>query len=202
MTVGLTSRGAATKHRMVEGTALLMREQGVAETNLEQVLHATATSKGQLFHYFPDGRAGLLRAVAAFEADQVMHAQRPFIDDLSTLESWRAWRDAVVRHYSDLGQRCPMGALISELGNSSPEARAIVSDLYDRWEHALTDGLRALVDAGLVPSSLRVGDTGRSILTAIQGGVVTLRATDRVSFLETALDMALVPVLGSDSTGH
>jgi AcrR family transcriptional regulator len=56
----------------VTGAALLMREHSAAETSLDQVLHVTATSKSQLFHYFPDGRAGLLLAVTEYEAEQVL----------------------------------------------------------------------------------------------------------------------------------
>src|ERR1700744_3973761 len=129
MSARLTSRGAATRHRLVAGAALLMREHGAAERTLDQVLQATSTSKSQLFHYFPDGRAGLLLAVTDYEAEQVLEAQRPYLDDLSTVESWKAWRDAVVDHSARLGQRCPMGALTSELGHSSPEARRVVSEL-------------------------------------------------------------------------
>ncbi|WP_285103428.1 TetR/AcrR family transcriptional regulator [Promicromonospora sp. MEB111] len=197
MSMRMTARGAATRLRLVSGAALLMREQGAAETNLDQVLRATATSKSQLFHYFPDGRAGLLVAVSAYEAEQVMEAQRPYVDDLSTPESWRAWRRAVLRHYAELGERCPLGVLTSELGSSSPEARQVVSDLYDRWEGALIAGVQALIVHGTARSDLPVRDTARSILTAVQGGVVMLRATGRLSYLETTLDTTLEPLLGT-----
>lgn len=197
MSARLTARGAATKRRLVEGAALLMREQGAAETNLDQVLHATSTSKSQLFHYFPDGRAGLLVAVTGYESEQVMEAQRPYIDDLSSLDSWRAWRDAVVEHYVALGERCPMGALTATLGNSSAESRRIVSDLYDQWEGALMAGIQRLIVGGAISGDVPVRDTARSILTAIQGGVVMLRATGRVSYLGTGLDAALAPILGA-----
>lgn len=193
----MTARGAATRLRLVSGAALLMREQGAAETNLDQVLQATSTSKSQLFHYFPDGRAGLLVAVTVYEAEQVMEAQRPHVDDLSTPESWWSWRQAVLRHYAELGGRCPLGALTSELGSASPEAGAVVSDLYDRWEGALIDGVQALIVHGTARSDLPVRDTARSILTAVQGGVVMLRATGRLSYLETTLDTTLEPLLGA-----
>jgi AcrR family transcriptional regulator len=193
----LTSKGAATRQRLVAGAALLMREQGVAETSLDQVLQATAASKSQLFHYFSDGRAGLLMAVTEFEAEQVLEAQHPEIDDLSTVENWKAWRDKVIDHYATLGQRCPLGALTTELGKSSPEASRVVSDLYDRWEGALLAGIQALVVAGLVAGDIPARDTARSILTAIQGGVVMLRGTGRLSYLETALDTMLRPITGS-----
>jgi AcrR family transcriptional regulator len=193
----LTSKGAATRQRLVAGAAPLMREQGVAETSLDQVLQATAASKSQLFHYFPDGRTGLLLAVTEYEAEQVLEAQRPEIDDLSTVESWKAWRDKVIDHYATLGQRCPLGALTTELGKSSPEASRVVSDLYDRWEGALLAGIQALVVSGLVAGDIPARDTARSILTAIQGGVVMLRGTGRLSYLETALDTALRPITRS-----
>jgi AcrR family transcriptional regulator len=193
----LTSKGAATRQRLVAGAALLMREHGVAETSLDHVLQATAASKSQLFHYFSDGRAGLLLAVTEYEAEQVLAAQRPEIDDLSTVESWKAWRDKVIDHYATLGQRCPLGALTTELGKSSPEASRVVSDLYDRWEGALLAGIQALVVAGLVAGDIPARDTARSILTAIQGGVVMLRGTGRLSYLGTALDTALRPITRS-----
>ena len=123
--------------------------------------------------------------VTDYEAEQVLEAQRPQIDDLSTVETWKVWRDAVVNHYASLGQRCPLGALTSELGNSSPEARRVVSDRYDRWEGALIKGIQALLVAGLVPADLLVRDNARTILTAIQGGAVMLRATGRLAYLET-----------------
>ncbi|MEV0952088.1 hypothetical protein [Promicromonospora sp. NPDC050249] len=90
-----------------------------------------------------------------------------------------------------------MSSLTSELGSSSPEARLIVMDLYDRWEGALIAGVQALVTSDATLAARPVRDTARSILTAIQGGVVMLRATRRVAYLETALDMALEPLLGT-----
>jgi AcrR family transcriptional regulator len=200
MSARLTPKGAATRRRLVEGTALLTRDQGVAETSLDQILQATAMSKSQLFHYFPDGRGSLLLAVAGYEAEQVLEAQRPFLDDLSSLESWKAWRDAVVDHYARLGERCPLGGLTSELGNSSSDARRIVSELYDQWEGALINGVQALLVDGLVPADLPVRDTARAILTTIQGGAVMLRATGRLSYLETALDAVLRPIFSASDT--
>ena len=71
---GMTAKGAATKARIVEGAAALIREQGPAETSLDEVLTVTSTSKSQLFHYFPDGRKDLLLTVAEHEAGQVLAA--------------------------------------------------------------------------------------------------------------------------------
>ncbi|MCX5238654.1 TetR/AcrR family transcriptional regulator [Streptomyces prunicolor] len=189
MNRGMTAKGLATRQRIVVAAALLIREKGAAETTLDDVRAATSTSKSQLFHYFPDGRIDMLLAVARHEADQVLEAQRPYLDELTTWESWQAWRKAVLRHYGELGRRCPLGSLTSELGKSSPEARTIVSDLFATWEAALLRGTGTLLsDRGAA-----VG-CARSVLAAVQGGVVLLQMTDRVDYLEAALTSAIEPM--------
>src|ERR1700745_3315374 len=50
----LTSRGAATRERIVAGAAALIYEGGVASTSLDDIMAATRTSKLQLYHYFGD----------------------------------------------------------------------------------------------------------------------------------------------------
>src|SRR5919112_551328 len=115
----LTARGAATRARIVEGAAALIRERGIAAVAMDDIRAATATSKSQLFHYFPGGRTELLAAVAQHEADRVLDDQRPALDDLSTWESWHAWQALVVERYTLQGEDCPLAALTSELGKSS-----------------------------------------------------------------------------------
>lgn len=189
MNRGMTIKGAATRKRIVVAAALLIREKGVVEVTLDDVRAATSTSKSQLFHYFPDGRSDLLVAVAEHEAEQVLEVQQPSLGDLTTWESWQKWREVVINHYAELGQRCPLGSLTSELGKSSPEARAVVSNLYEAWEAALLRGVEALV-----PGDGTSVDRARSILVAIQGGVVMLRATGRIDYLVAGLTGAIEPL--------
>jgi AcrR family transcriptional regulator len=185
----MTAKGAATRTRIVVAAALLIREKGAAETTLDDVRAATSTSKSQLFHYFPNGRADMLVAVAEHEAEQVLEAQQPYLGDLTTWDSWQMWSQAVVNHYAELGPRCPLGSLTSELGKSSPEARAVVSNLYDAWEAALVRGVEALMRG-----SSAAADRARSILAAIQGGVVLLQGTGRIDYLASALTGAIEPL--------
>jgi AcrR family transcriptional regulator len=191
---GLTAKGAATRQRIIAGAAALIRENGPGATSLDDVMTATATSKSQLFHYFPNGRHDLLQAVAQHEADRVLAAQEPYLSDLTSARKWHAWRQAVIAHYRELGDRCPLGALTAQLGKASPEARAIVTELYDRWEACLLAGIEAMARQDALPPGISATQTARSILAAIQGGVVILQATGRIAYLESALDLAMAPL--------
>jgi len=84
-TAKLTLKGAATRGRIVEAAADLILARGVGGTNLDDICAGTATSKGQVFHYFPGGKSDLVSAIASLQAERVLDAQRPFLD---TLDTW------------------------------------------------------------------------------------------------------------------
>jgi AcrR family transcriptional regulator len=188
---GLTAKGVATRQRIIDGAATLIRQKGPGATNLDDVLAATATSKSQLFHYFPNGREDLLQAVARHEADQVLVAQQPYLTDLTSGRKWQAWRTAVVAHYGELGDRCPLGALTAQLGKTSPQTREIVTELYDTWETYLLAGVQAMEAQGALTPGVSPEMAARGILAAIQGGVLMLQATGRIDYLEAGLDVAM-----------
>jgi AcrR family transcriptional regulator len=194
----LTAKGTATRQRIVDGAAALIRGSGPAATSLDDIMAATSTSKSQLFHYFPDGRDELFRAVARHEAGQVIAAQQPFLSDLTSWRKWQAWRRAVIAHYTELGSRCPLGALTSQLGKSSPQTREIVSDLFEEWETPLRTGAQAMADRGELAPDVNATQTARGILAAIQGGVVMLQTTGRVDYLDAGVNLALRPMQPSD----
>ncbi|MCU1659819.1 MAG: TetR family transcriptional regulator, partial [Pseudonocardiales bacterium] len=130
----LTPKGAATRARIVETAADLLLAHGVGGTSLDDIRAGTMTSKSQLFHYFPGGKNDLVAAIAAFQAERVLQAQRPFLDTLDTWESWHGWRDAVVAHYgSQAHWGCPIGALASQLISTDPAHAADVTAYMDRW---------------------------------------------------------------------
>jgi AcrR family transcriptional regulator len=187
----LTARGAATRQRIVEAAAALIREHGVADTGLDDIGTATATSKSQMFHYFPGGKSDLLLAVAAHEAEQVIADQQPYLGDLTSWRKWQAWRRQVMQKYDAQRDRCPMTALTTHMGKATPATHAIVSTLYDTWTQYLATGVQALKDSGEINADTDVDATATAVLAAIQGGVLMMQATDRISYLETALGEAL-----------
>jgi AcrR family transcriptional regulator len=187
----LTSRGAATRQRIVEGAAALSRDRGPANVGLDDIREVTATSKSQLFHYFPDGKAALLLAVAEYEAEQVLADQQPMLGDLTTWRKWQAWRRRVIEKYDAQRQHCPLSALTAQLGLANPATQQVLTDLYDRWHGHLAVGVQALKDSGEIDAGINAGQAATAILTAVTGGATLLQATDRIGYLEVALAEAL-----------
>ncbi|GHJ40451.1 TetR/AcrR family transcriptional regulator [Streptomyces sp. TS71-3] len=187
----LTAKGKATRQRIVEGAASVLREKGVAAVTLDDVMARTRVSKSQLFHYFPGGKDELLLAVAQFEADQVLEDQQPYLGCLDSWEAWDKWRDVVVERYEEQGEQCPLGSLFHQIGRSTPGARAIVIELMRRWQGSLATGIRALQDAGHLPADLDVDRRAAALLAGLQGGVAILLATGQASHLKAVLDQGI-----------
>jgi AcrR family transcriptional regulator len=188
---GLTAKGEATRQRIIEGAAGVIRQVGVGATTLDDIRARTATSKSQLFHYFPSGRDELLLAVAQFEADRVLLDQQPHLSDLATWESWQRWKAAVVRRYRKQGRTCPIAVLMSELGRTDPAAQAVTRSLLLRWRRELATGVRSMQATGAAPASLDSDRLAGAIVAGIQGGVAILLATGSSADLEAVLDLLL-----------
>jgi AcrR family transcriptional regulator len=188
----LTPKGAATRARIVEAAADLVLAHGVGGTSLDDIRAGTATSKSQLFHYFPDGKNELVAAIAAFQAERVLQAQQPFLDRLDTWPDWQGWRDAVVAHYgSQPHWGCPIGALTSELINSDPSRASVVTAHMDRWLGYLRAGLVRMQSAGRLPATADPDALALSIFSSLHGGLLLTQTMKSIRPLEAALDGAL-----------
>lgn len=188
----LTLKGTATRARIVQAAADLVLARGAGGTSLDEIRAATATSKSQLFHYFPGGKRDLVAAIAAFQSERVLAAQQPFLDNLDTWEAWAGWRDAVLAHYfSQAHWGCPIGTLASELCGSDPARGAEVAAYLDRWRGYLEAGLTRMREARLLRADADPGALALSTFAALQGGLLLTQTMQSGEPLAAALDGAL-----------
>jgi AcrR family transcriptional regulator len=187
----LTSKGAATRQRIIDGAAAEIRAHGVSATTLDDIRARTRTSKGQLFHYFPGGKEQLLLAVAQYEAEWVLSDQQPYLGALTSWAAWQRWRDVVVERYRRQGQHCPLALLMSELGRTTPGAQAVTAALIRQWHSEIAAGVTHMQRKGQIPTRVDAERAAAALLAGIQGGVGILLATGDLSFLEAALDAGI-----------
>jgi len=191
----LTERGRATRQRIIEATGEQILASGIGGTTLDTVRAATLTSKSQLFHYFPGGKAELVREVAAWEGAQLLEAQQPHIDDLGSWQSWIAWRQALVDYYLGLGRwACPIGSLATQAAMTDPELERVIAESMGAWRDLLAAGVRKMQSTGDVDADADPDRIAMVILAAVQGGLVMSQPLRSSWPLEAALDSALDPL--------
>lgn len=194
-----TAKGRATRQRIIDGAAAEIRLSGAVATTLDDVLARTATSKSQLFHYFPGGKEELLLAVAAQEADRVLSDQQPHLSRLTSWAAWQRWRDVVVERYRRQGRMCPLSTVMSEIGRT-PGAHAVTTTLIERWRMEIEAGVRAMQAQNKIAASVDPQRAAAALLAGIQGGVSVLLSTGDLSYLEAALDVGIASLRASQSS--
>lgn len=186
-----TANGRATRKRIVAAAAALIRERGVAETSLEDVIDRAGVSKSQLYLYFP-GRAALLREVVAHNAELVLFAQEPHLSSLKSWKAVRAWLDALVELQVAAGARggCPIGSLVGQLAEADKQTRETLADAFDRWEEPLRRGLRSMQEHGKLDRRADPDQLATATLATIQGGLVLTQSRRDPGQLATAVEAA------------
>jgi AcrR family transcriptional regulator len=186
---GITGKGLATRRRIIEGAARVLRERGTA--GLEEIRVATGTSSSQLFHYFPGGKAELMLAVATYEAGQVLEEQQPHLDDLNSWESWETWAAELFARHEKQREHCGLSVLIGRLDPNDAAGREIVVAMYWQWESALARGIAAMQAAGEMRADIDAAQAAAALLSGIQGGILMMLATGTTTHLKAVLDAGL-----------
>jgi AcrR family transcriptional regulator len=191
-TTALTPKGAATRSRIVATATDLVLARGVGGTTLDDIRAGTATSKSQLFHYFPGGKAELVAAIATFQGERVLDAQRPYLESLDTWDAWDSWRRAVLAHYGSQGHwGCPISALARELVGNDPEQAAELAAYMERWRGYLQAGLLRMRSAGTLRPDTDPEKLALFTFAALQGGLLLTQTMQSIAPLEAALNGAL-----------
>jgi AcrR family transcriptional regulator len=187
----LTSRGRASRDRILAVAAERMARNGVAATSIDEVLAAAGASKSQLYHYFGD-RLGLVDAVIRVQVQSVLDANRRALAGVADWDGIRRWFDLIVTMQERRGCAggCPLGTLAAELADTDMEARQILDAAFGSWEGAIGDAIGRLAGAGLIPASADTDTLRVATLSAIQGGLILSRTARSVAPLRVALDMA------------
>lgn len=193
--VKTTERGRRTRQRIIEATGEQILASGIGGTTLDTVRAATLTSKSQLFHYFPGGKAELVREVAGWEWRQLWEAQQPEITDLGSWESWERWRVRLVDYYIGRGRwACPIGSLATQAALTDPALERSIAESMRTWREGLAAGVRSMQKSGTVDESADPDRIATVILAAIQGGLILSQPEKSAWPLEAALDNALSPL--------
>jgi TetR/AcrR family transcriptional repressor of nem operon len=188
----LTRKGRATRSRIVAAASELMFLRGVAGTSTDDVQQAAGVSTSQIYHYFRD-KTALVRAVIAYQTEQILDAQQPLLGRLDNMEALRAWRDLLVdlQRERQCEGGCPIGSMAGELSETCPEMRPDLVEGFGRWEAGIRDGLRAMHDRGDLNAEADPDELALATLAALKGGLLLTQVRRETAPLEAALDTVL-----------
>src|SRR5271168_2927313 len=167
---GSKSARGAVRTRMVAGAVRLLATKGVEGTSFAEVLEATGSPRGSVYHHFPGGKPELLHAALDLASERglaAMDATRGQPAAVVIERFLALWRDLL--HYSRLTAGCAVVAV------------TVAADDDDLLDHAgtifrdWTELLTGLCEAGGVASHA-ARSFAVTVLAATEGAVAICRA--------------------------
>jgi AcrR family transcriptional regulator len=191
--VRFTRKGLAVRQRIVDTTAELMFERGVAGTSLEDVRGSAGVSGSQLTHYFADKR-DLTRQVIALRRNDMreFHTQQQF-GALDSVDALQAWANACVAEVDSVYRRggCVYGSLAGELLEADDQIHDDLAAGYDQWIKLFHAGLLAMRRRGDLRAEADPRHLAVALVTAHQGGAMLTYATGSAEPLNVAVNAAI-----------
>jgi AcrR family transcriptional regulator len=187
----LTSRGMATRARIVESASELMFTQGIAPTTLDEVMVASGTGKSQFYQHFAD-KTALVREVVSFRAGRVIERERGYLSRVDSLSGLDRWRRAVVQRVTirQGAYGCELGSLASELSGQDNPSRTALAEHFTVWEDLLIDALERMKRNDVLRETADPRALATGIMAALQGGYVLAQMAQDAAPMRVALQMA------------
>ena len=169
----VTSRGRATRDRIISCAAELFVAEGVSAVSQDRVRRAASVSGSQLSHYFADKDA-LVRAVIARQTEVLLDFHRqPALNNLDTFEDYEKWVELTMvssRRQSRHQALPTFGMLAGQLSKQDEPTRELLADGYRQWTALLRRGLARMKKSGLLIESANPAALANVLVTAHEGG--------------------------------
>ena len=188
------------RERIVYATAQSIRERGVTDTAMRDVVARAAAPRGSLQHYFPGGKEQLVTEALLWSADFAATSVATAFGSMSAPTPGglfaviaQQWREHFLRRGYQRG--CPLVAATADVAGPDPGLCATINTGFGRWLTAVRDALRRMG----VPAS-RAQPLAIVMISSLEGAIILARARQDVTPL-TDVARELRPLLDAAATG-
>jgi len=187
--------GAATRARILDVTERLVVEKGFADTSLDEIIAAAATTKGGLFHHFASkqdlGRAVIERYAAqdaATQEEMIRRGEESSADPLDQLLTYvRLMTDTVEEQFRTL-PGCLFASFAYERNLVDDSTKQLIADNF-RFTHAsVRRKLDQVVERHPPRQPVDLDAIADQITTIAEGAFVMARILDDPAVVRAQMD--------------
>jgi AcrR family transcriptional regulator len=139
-----TTVDPGTRERLLASAVQLLSQRGLEGTGLAALIEASGTTKGSLFHFFPEGKAQwVAEALSLYSAHLLAGLDARFAKAATPGAAVAAFIEDAAKRQEQQGFAggCPIGAVALDVAPDDPLA-AHCSALFDDWVATLAKHLR------------------------------------------------------------
>lgn len=187
----LTTKGQATRARILKHAADLIYANGVQATNNDAIRSAAGVSGSQLTHYFPT-KEGLVLGVIEWQAADILefHRSREF-GGFDTLDAFQTWADFYVLTGRPFQDGCSLGSLAGELIKTDLDIHDALAHAFEQWRDMFVEGLERMQKLERLSPSADPVRLANMLIAAYQGGILLAQIAKDIAPLKDALYTAV-----------
>ena len=166
-------RGADTRLRIIRTAADLFHQRGARATSPDEIIEASRTGKGQLYHYFKS-KAGLIHEVLQTYLDEIKNGASKVnyeINSWKDLEKWFFAQVDLQKSY-DMTRGCPFGTLGNEVTQNDELVRQDLSLIFEVVKHKLAAFFVKEKAKGRLAKRADAGNMADFCIATIQGAML------------------------------
>lgn len=170
-----------SREEVVERLMRVVRRHGYDGASLAELSKATGLGKSSLYHYFPDGKDDMVRAVLEHLESQLRETVfEPLRRPGPARRRVEEMIDTVDAFYRGGREACVLGNLV--LGTSRSRFRSKLEAIFNEWIDALS---AALIDAGLSKAVARA--RAEDAVMRVEGALILAGAMNDASLFARAV---------------
>lgn len=170
-----------SREEVVERLMRVVRRHGYDGASLAELSKATGLGKSSLYHYFPDGKDDMVRAVLEHLESQLRETVfEPLRRPGPARRRVEEMIDTVDAFYRGGREACVLGNLV--LGTSRSRFRSKLEAIFNEWIDALSG---ALIDAGLSKAVARA--RAEDAVMRVEGALILAGAMNDASLFARAV---------------
>lgn len=197
----MTTRGEATKAKIIRTAAELAHRQGFQTTGLQEILARCDVPKGSFYFHF-DSKEALGEEVVKLRQNLILkRVQRIFSGAAPLREEMTRWFDTLSDFEKGEGQffGCPVGNLAQELSTISDILRKAIVQCFTTAAEALAARFRLAQKRGEISPALDPQYLANFLLQLTQGAQLLVKVERSTRPLQESRDTLLT--LLCDETG-
>jgi TetR/AcrR family transcriptional repressor of lmrAB and yxaGH operons len=175
---------SSKREQIIETTCQLIELQGYHATGLNQIVAESGTPKGSLYHYFPDGKDGLIEE-AIIHTSQMIAAnlQAGMAAYARASEAIPAFLRTLAHHVQASGFQAggPITAVALEAASTNERLNAACHQAYQSWQVVIE---QKLVADGY--EAVRAKRLATVVIALIEGAIILSRSERNVAPLLNA----------------
>jgi TetR/AcrR family transcriptional repressor of lmrAB and yxaGH operons len=144
----------ANRQKVLDATLQLLAQSGLSGAGLNDVIALSGTSRGSLYHFFPDGKAQWVTEALRMYADAFSAASEAAIAKAPTVSQGVAsifLFAAKMMKAREFQSGCPVGAVVLDLHADNEALRVVCLEIMAQWEQQLASHFAPLPAAQALP---------------------------------------------------